>query len=1113
MNRTRKNYILALFVLAVLAAIFYVDQASFGQTNMGAMTSPQVNATFYVGTSPYFTIQSAVTKVCAGGSGKGQVTINANFNPSDTPAGTAGCAGVPIFDQRTQIVWLWNTGSSVYQQQPAGTLPVGTGVVAVTGGSPGLASGAQIGSAFNCTGGVKSLQSDGSCAPSVTPPSPAFAVPFTNSGVNGFGSDVNFLFNPSKHDLEPQSVNSNQSVGVGTINTNIQNTYNNATASNTALGAMNIPANYSGSDALTLPSTLQAVADILIGNGTNGTIGTIISVTPLILGEGYNCAALPSYTLTTATSGTPAVITPNCVSEQITSYTITNPGTGYPQNFPIPQLVMGLPPANPTFNKVDLRQGPQAYHDVIRVDDYGCKGDGFNGTGTDNTSCINQAIAAAVAIAAAHQIGQPAISFTPGGRYNVNSTPFNELAGGDDGSAPQAGTCNGGGSCVALAPLPRAQVPCSVKLPGNLIIYGNNSALAGPTGAGAYNKTTMFCGAIGDTTIYDLSIGGISFGIVTPQMFNLELHGVSFNIVDAGIIAGISDRISTFDNVSVTGFAGVVVGGWYQCRGPLSPDGGQCSESGGYFDGQRVSKFTFNNMGDFAEAPNTNPRYPDGCTGTVPSGHVNGEHALDEWFNSLFFKSCISGSFATNTTAISGLTFQIYQPLVNQGIATGNNQTIQVDTTTNSADVFANAGTLTGIFVKDQFGNSRNLQQIANAINGSNFGGTSVGTGLMRVNITGDPTTVPSSSGPVPFTGGVNSSRLPDGQVQAEYRGITGMGLAFYSMWNRPSGGVQIGSLLTEFPIRYPVFIQGQVNALNLSGFASIESGWNCANHSAVVGSSTCPDPYNFFTPTANSGCAAPNAAAVYVLSGYGTVNAPSGFPFACQAVVVDPSITVSNGASQNTTNQPNKYVCNDPQAFLTTDSCFWDFTYQYRPNDSTNTSAYHTFLGHLVSEPGSGGSALGSGDLVYVPYGRPTGSGNNKYIGFRAQIFSFWNLTPANQGYNPDIGTFGVPTDPMTTEVNPSSIWYNSAAHIWKGYDGTNILRLQATPTSTSDGCSVFTSNVLGSTGSPCARVTFGTPASSSAACTAPTVEYDASFLYTCIATNTWTRVATATF
>jgi hypothetical protein len=46
-----------------------------------------------------------------------------------------------------------------------------------------------------------------------------------------------------------------------------------------------------------------------------------------------------------------------------------------------------------------------------------------------------------------------------------------------------------------------------------------------------------------------------------------------------------------------------------------------------------------------------------------------------------------------------------------------------------------------------------------------------------------------------------------------------------------------------------------------------------------------------------------------------------------------------------------------------------------------------------------------------------------------------------------------------------------------------------------------------------PAGIPTFGTPSSSTAACTVPQVEYDASFLYTCVATNSWTRVATTTF
>ena len=44
-------------------------------------------------------------------------------------------------------------------------------------------------------------------------------------------------------------------------------------------------------------------------------------------------------------------------------------------------------------------------------------------------------------------------------------------------------------------------------------------------------------------------------------------------------------------------------------------------------------------------------------------------------------------------------------------------------------------------------------------------------------------------------------------------------------------------------------------------------------------------------------------------------------------------------------------------------------------------------------------------------------------------------------------------------------------------------------------------------------AIVTQGTPASSSAACTPPQMMYDSSYVYTCVATNTWRRATSATF
>lgn len=49
--------------------------------------------------------------------------------------------------------------------------------------------------------------------------------------------------------------------------------------------------------------------------------------------------------------------------------------------------------------------------------------------------------------------------------------------------------------------------------------------------------------------------------------------------------------------------------------------------------------------------------------------------------------------------------------------------------------------------------------------------------------------------------------------------------------------------------------------------------------------------------------------------------------------------------------------------------------------------------------------------------------------------------------------------------------------------------------------------------TTAPNGTILFATPASSSTACTVPQVEYDSGFIYTCVATNSWRRVATTTF
>jgi len=58
-----------------------------------------------------------------------------------------------------------------------------------------------------------------------------------------------------------------------------------------------------------------------------------------------------------------------------------------------------------------------------------------------------------------------------------------------------------------------------------------------------------------------------------------------------------------------------------------------------------------------------------------------------------------------------------------------------------------------------------------------------------------------------------------------------------------------------------------------------------------------------------------------------------------------------------------------------------------------------------------------------------------------------------------------------------------------------------------------VNTFGVMSGIGQPCGAIPFATPATSSAACTVPQFSYDAAYLYTCVATNTWRRIASVSF
>lgn len=114
----RKFFLLFLSALAVHGVFAQAPQ------QMGPVSTPQINSTYYVGTSTGFypTIQSAVTAACAVGNVR--VSIPAGATPADTPtAVTGGCSTVSIEDQHTNPSGCYALVGSYYAACPNQLLP------------------------------------------------------------------------------------------------------------------------------------------------------------------------------------------------------------------------------------------------------------------------------------------------------------------------------------------------------------------------------------------------------------------------------------------------------------------------------------------------------------------------------------------------------------------------------------------------------------------------------------------------------------------------------------------------------------------------------------------------------------------------------------------------------------------------------------------------------------------------------------------------------------------------------------------------------------------------------------------------------------------------------
>ncbi len=162
----------------------------------------------------------------------------------------------------------------------------------------------------------------------------------------------------------------------------------------------------------------------------------------------------------------------------------------------------------------------------------------------------------------------------------------------------------------------------------------------------------------------------------------------------------------------------------------------------------------------------------------------------------------------------------------------------------------------------------------------------------------------------------------------------------------------------------------------------------------------------------------------------------------------------------------------------------------------------------------GSPGSLSGvlANDNLFTLQGRGYGS-TGWSSGSRAYLKMF-----ANENWTDTIQstyiTFG--TTPAGSKNIAERMRIDNAGNVGIG-TATPTAMLEVNGTATFDGLVTFASGQtfpgIMTTGATGAVVAQGTPAKSSAACAPPQVMYDSSYIYTCVAANTWRRAASAAF
>lgn len=678
-----------------------------------------------------------------------------------------------------------------------------------------------------------------------------------------------------------KSTNANQAVGKG-ANTDINTTVATATTANTATGSATVPSNYpnAATDIFVQKRTQQFQGQVVLCSGTNGTAGTACSVLIQTPGTYASCPTSGSMTFAGALlSGSPATFSPVCGAPvaglvSVTSVTVSANGGIYsdPGDNTL-YLTAPLPPANAETDFVNSANGLQAHFTEVNIRSFCSVADGI----VDNTDCIQAASDAAVYRSNKYGGGKPKLKGNGGDIYKVTKTNFRMPYSGDNGAAPP-GNCNGA-PCTALAPMTPAYVNCGIKMPQYVEFDSNGSTWIGPWDPNANALTldqvySMFCGDISNLSTIDMSKSVI---INTPLVFNYRaiFSTTIKNIYASGVAAVIHtdfcDR-SEFGNIEAFGFSGILIGGTYTSRnlglGGAPTQGGYCDLA--QFTGHHV----YHQQGTYNDAahPSVSARIPNRLTGIVPGGGpVSINHQWDDIADYLWHVSSVNPITATNSTAQSGMTFKI----VGTPGTAGNAWSIIVDATTHSAQPYSITGTVLTVYGLDENGTNRTIgglaQDLACTANsyachtaatvGIDDGAPWVG---FVVNVTGTPSTPVAAHASTPFTGGVNSTRLPDGVQATTYSGVAGYGILIESVPDRPNNTMTFTSITCEGEFRPCVGIKNSTNGYYINTIQTEGTGYCDAGSGFTFGSLDCPDPFNFFTTPSGSNVGPKNSAALY---------------------------------------------------------------------------------------------------------------------------------------------------------------------------------------------------------------------------------------------------------